>query len=275
MNFSVPCAAFLPSPPVVCLAAESGGGARVLLVDDDPDSSVALCGWLECKGYDVVQASGPAEADERLAHATFDVILSDIHMPGNERLQWVERLLQRPGSPAIVLLTGNPEFETACRAANLSVAGYLVKPPDFNVVEELVGRIVTQHRDRAEFLTIAKDVIGLLDAHGANGLAQERVLVKRLAGLAHGFAGRFARLETETSPGDETWRTVITETIAVIEKTKQSFRSKELGALRVRLQRLLTGPKSTGEAAIEKKSKVPVRGDEMRAALRCALSATA
>src|SRR3954471_6999947 len=120
MSSPVPCAALLPSPAVIGFTAEAVDRARVLLVDDDPNSGFALCGWLTCKGYDVVQASGPAEADARLADAAFDVVISDIHMPGNERLQWVEELLQRSNPPAIVLLTGNPEYETACRAANLS-----------------------------------------------------------------------------------------------------------------------------------------------------------
>jgi CheY-like chemotaxis protein len=269
------CAALLPSPPVVCFTTEPGAGVRVLLVDDDPDSSMALSGWLGCKGYDVTQAGGPAEADELLAHEKFDAVLSDIHMPGNERLQWVEQLLQRPGSPAIVLLTGNPEFETACRAANLSVAGYLVKPPDFNVVDELLRRIVAEQVARAEFLQVSKDILGLLGAHGANGLAHERALLGRLARLAHCFAGRVAQAEAGPPPADEAWREVIAETIAVIEKTKQSFRSKELGVLRQRLQRLLTGAKPAPGFDAKKRNQVAVRCDETGIALRCASSATA
>jgi CheY-like chemotaxis protein len=254
MSSSSLCAAFLPSPAVICLAAEPDDRARVLVVDDDPDSRVALDGWLDCKGYAVAQAAGPAEADELLARTKFDAVISDIHMPGNERLQWAEQLLQRPGAPAVVLLTGNPEFETACRAANLAVAGYLVKPPDFNVVEALLRRVVAEQRQRAEFLQVSKEILSLLGAHGANGLVHERVLVERLAGLAHCFAGRMARAEAGPAgmpPGDEPWRAAIGETIAVIEKTKDSFRSKELGQLRLRLQRMLAGRQSAGGLAAE------------------------
>jgi CheY-like chemotaxis protein len=228
--------------------------------------------------YDVTRATNPREADELLVRAKFDVVLSDIHMPGNERLQWVERLLQEACPPAIVLLTGNPEFETACRAANLSVAGYLVKPPDFGLVDELLRRLVAERRQRAEFLSLSREILGLLGAHGANGLAQECALVERLALLARHFAVSVAAGETGpsgTRPGDETWRAVISETIAVIEKTKQSFRSKELGQLRLRLQRLLTGPESTGGLAAQKRHQVAGRCAETGIALRCAPSATA
>ncbi len=274
MSFSTSCAALLPSPSVICLAAEPSDGPRVLLVDNDPNSNFALAGWLECKGYEVTQAGGPFEADERLAGATFDVVISDIHMPGNERLQWVEQLLQRSNPPAVVLLTGNPEFETACRAANLSVAGYLVKPPDFHAVEALLRRIVAKQRQRTEFLSISREILGLIGTRGPAGLAQECDLVERLARLAHCF-GRTEAETAGTPQGDEAWRAVIGETIAVIEKTKDSFRSKELGQLRLRLQRMLTAPKPSAAPAGSKKHQASARCAEIGFALRCEPRATA
>ena len=104
--------------------------------------------------------------------------------------------------PPVLLVTGTPDLETACRAANLPVAGYLLKPFDFSALDEVVQRV----RRLADYCTSLRTQPGRVPA-------------------GH--------------PGEETWRTAITETIGVLEKTKHSFRSKELGGLRQRLQRLL------------------------------------
>ena len=67
---------------------------------------------------------------------------------------------------------------------------------------------------------------------------------QRLAELAASFlagTGRPARvpLAANVTDGDFRWRSALTEAIAVIEKTRHSFRSKELGQLRQRLEKML------------------------------------
>ena len=227
MNSSTSCAPFLPSPPIVFFSDEAANRGRILQVDDDPLTSQVICAWLSYNGYEAIHASGTAEADELVARMEFDVIISDIHMPGNNGLEWVERQLQRPCPPPIILLTGQPAYESACRAANLVVAGYLVKPPDFSLLKASLPRLVSEQRQRTEFVRVSHDILGLLSAYGANGLAQEGALVERLAALTQRFAARFASgmAGGAAAPvNDEAWRNAIRETIVVIEKTKHSFR---------------------------------------------------
>lgn len=216
---------------------------RVLLVDDEPTTGAPLEAWLRRSGFDVVFADGPAAADRALDTGTFDVVLSDVQMPGNFRLEWIERRLQGECPPPILLMTGSPELETAMRAANLPVAGYLLKPLYYDEAALTIQRLAADHSRRLELLELSRGVTHLLSS-AATGATVDP-LARELRRLAEQLALEARRSPRDTSPvhATDSWRDAITETIAVLEKTKHSFRSKELGELRRRLERLVPPPK--------------------------------
>lgn len=214
----------------------------ILHVDDDPMARMIFSGWLPHHGYAHHHAADPAEADALLSMVKVDLILSDIHMPGNRRLEWVEELLARADAPAVILLTGQPEFETACRAANLPVAGYLLKPADLASLDATLQRVLHAQRRRADFLSLSHDILRLLETRGLQGSAEENFLVSKLARLAGCFGSRPPDRTGGEAANYLLWRAAVTDTIAVIEGTRHSFRSRELGQLRVRLQDLLRLP---------------------------------
>jgi DNA-binding NarL/FixJ family response regulator len=224
------------STPVAPSVSNRG---RVLQVDDDPMVRAVFHGWLKLHGYDHHHAASPSEAEELLNHNSFDVVLSDIHMPGNCRLEWVEQVLGRENPPAIILITGTPELETACRAANLPVAGYLLKPAEFSTLDATLQRVIQRQRRRLDFLSLSRDILRLLGSHGMQNSPEETMLVEKLGLLAGCFGSRASETDVAGSSNDLLWRAAIADTIAVIEKTKHSFRSKDLGELRHRLQQLL------------------------------------
>jgi len=228
--------------------------ASILVVEDDPISSAVLAGWARQQGSTVVTVESTGEADSALADNSFDLVLSDVHLPGNHRLEWVEKVLAAEFPPPIILVTGNPELETTLRAANLPVAGYLVKPVDFVSLGRLVHRLVAEHRHRRELRTLSREAAWLLTdslSHPPGGAGALHEKLQKLSLALAAEASRSPRETGRTHP-DEAWRSVITETIAVLEKTKHSFRSKELGELRQRLQRVVvsdTAPKLLASAA--------------------------
>lgn len=216
--------------------------AHILLVEDDPLTRLALSAWLKQGGAVVTEASGPAVADAALDAGTFDVILSDVHLAGNERLGWTERVLRRPGCPPVILLTGNPEIGSALRAANMPVAGYLVKPPDYAQLADLIRREITGQRQRRELLALAAATASLL-APSPGQPEVDTTLQRNLSELARLLqdVGGGGRRGASGETASEAWRGAIAETISVLERTKHSFRSKELGVLRSRLERMIAG----------------------------------
>jgi len=64
------------------VAASGGHGERILVVDDEADLRDLTCRWLAELGYSAVQADSPDRALELLAESAFDLLLTDVVMPG-------------------------------------------------------------------------------------------------------------------------------------------------------------------------------------------------
>lgn len=112
--------------------------ARILIVDDEPDTLFLLRVILERQGHEVVEAGHGAEALDRLAHAPVDMVITDLMMPVMDGRELVERLRADPATAEIpiMLASANPDVE-------LAVDAMLVKPfPPRDViasVEQLLG----------------------------------------------------------------------------------------------------------------------------------------
>ncbi len=192
---------------------------RILLVDDEPETGAALEAWLKRQGFQTTFVNGPDAADRALATEEFDVVLSDIQMPGNFQLEWIARRLETSCPPPILLMTGSPELATA-----------------------MIEQLGSDHRRRAELLDLSQHVTRLVSSPAAAGVSDP--FIQELHRLARQLASESKRSPREnkvaTSAGP--WRDAVAETIVVLERTKHSFRSRELGELRRRLLRLVPAP---------------------------------
>lgn len=153
----------------------------------------------------------------------------------------MQGVLARPNAPAVVLITGTPELESTLRAANLAVAGYLVKPLDLDTLRTLCTRLVEQRQQRRELLELSRATSDLLAVDGA----LDPAVCEHLHRLSQSFAAASIPDPRSAAASEDTpWRATIVEAIAVLEKTKHAFRSKDLGALRVRLEATLRGSRT-------------------------------
>lgn len=114
----------------------------VLLVDDDAELLAAMRRSLRRRGYHVVSSSSGSEALEHLAEGAFDVLLSDVQMPGIGGVSLLRELRARNIDVPVVLMTGNPEFEAVASAIEHRAFRFLIKPfPEAELVEVLTQAI--------------------------------------------------------------------------------------------------------------------------------------
>jgi len=102
--------------------------ARILVVDDEPNVRLLLAREIGDRGHEVVAVSDGAQAMEEMGRGNFDVVLTDIRMPGMDGMaltEWIKRT--RPDTDVIVM-TGYGSLETANRAVRLGAFDYLQKP---------------------------------------------------------------------------------------------------------------------------------------------------
>jgi DNA-binding response OmpR family regulator len=112
---------------------------KVLLVDDNEVLRTTLAKVLELNGFEITSASTVRDALKLISSNSFDVLLSDLHMPGaGDGLTVVSAMRHSNPRAVTMLLSAFPEMGAAAHAILLQADEILVKPMD---VETLVGAI--------------------------------------------------------------------------------------------------------------------------------------
>ena len=118
---------------------------KLLLIDDDDVVLQSLSRLLELQGYAVEGARNGLEALEKSQGHDFDLVISDIRMPGMDGIEVIQRLRDihhdrgRKLIPEI-LITGYTDENTYLRALKLKVTDYLYKPFDMAQFLSLVAK---------------------------------------------------------------------------------------------------------------------------------------
>jgi EAL domain-containing protein (putative c-di-GMP-specific phosphodiesterase class I)/ActR/RegA family two-component response regulator len=146
---------------------ESNGEAkgRVLVVDDDNGTRRALRRSLAVAGFEVEEACDGREAIARVGDG-FDVVVSDIQMPGLDGVQLLRRIRERDLDVPVVLVTGAPALDSAIRAVEYGALRYLAKPVAPRELASIVGdaarlrRLARAKRDALELLGAEARLVG-------------------------------------------------------------------------------------------------------------------
>jgi DNA-binding response OmpR family regulator len=231
---------------------------RVLMADDEEIYLKATGELLRLKGFDVTTASDGFRAMELLRAQSYDVLVSDIRMPGNEGLEFIQEAGSLSPRVPVILVTGHPSVATATKAIHLPVAAYLTKPVDIEELAAEIRRVATQHRahlaigrSRGRLSTwiedldqlhrapdgmdadITREVLGLTIENMAGMLMDMKALFEMtLASHPHGEPPCAIR----ACPRLETYKAAVQESIQVLDQTRHAFKSKELGRLREKLE---------------------------------------
>jgi two-component system OmpR family response regulator len=116
----------------------------ILLVEDDPEISTPLAGFLRDKGYAVYVAANGEEALALLEHETIELVLLDVMLPGMDGLELCRRI-RVPNGPAIIMVSALSETTDKVIGLELGADDYVTKPFD---LRELLARIRTALRRR-------------------------------------------------------------------------------------------------------------------------------
>jgi putative two-component system response regulator len=102
--------------------------SRILAIDDEDVIRMLVVEILESVGHEVVGAESAEHALELLDHGEFDLVVSDVVMPGLSGLELLEAARSRRASLPIVLVTGAGTYETLSQALTRGAAGLVTKP---------------------------------------------------------------------------------------------------------------------------------------------------
>ncbi|MFH1011766.1 MAG: response regulator [bacterium] len=237
---------------------------RILIADDEETFLHSTADLLREKGYECTCIPDAFSAADLLKKEDFDLLIADIRMPGNEDLELIRQIPQLAEGLPIILITAYPSLKSAMESVQLPVVAYLAKPIDF---EQLLSRV----RISIEHSRLNQAVRALQSR--LNGWRQDLNSIKRsLASVPspessvslatfldltfRNIAGAVQDMNQITKslaahhqsqeichllncPKLNTMTNAMKEIIDVLAKTKAAFKSKELGDLRRRLEKIL------------------------------------
>ena len=118
--------------------------SRILIVDDELDINEVLSDLLGDE-YDCASAGSAEEALTRLSEGVFELVISDITMPGMSGLEMLPHVKSASPNTVVVMISGMQTVESAIGALRLGAFDYLMKPFDLRQVEAVVKRALEHH----------------------------------------------------------------------------------------------------------------------------------
>ena len=233
---------------------------RILIADDEPTFLNSTAELLRREGFTVDTVDDAASALAAISAATYDLLITDLEMPGNADLDLVQQVAHLSGGLPIIIITGFPSVRSAVASIELPVAAYLVKPVH---VPELLKRATSavarfrsyqamqsaearlrEYRSQVEAQPVAPNTEGQgVDTFLALTLRNVMGSLTDLEQLGRALAGQQTLqphpCQLMNCPRGAQLQAAVEETIAVLEETKGAFKSKTLGDLRHRLELLV------------------------------------
>lgn len=178
---------------------------QILIVEDDKDLNHTVCSFLNQSGYQAVGCLGTNEAYDAMYGNTFDLIISDIMMPGIDGYEFAKTVRALNEDIPILFMTARDDFASKQRGYRIGIDDYMVKPID---LDELFLRIGALLR-RAKIATSHKLEIGKLrldmDERTAAYDGEEISLTAREFNILYKLLSYPGKTFTRTQLMDEFW----------------------------------------------------------------------
>jgi DNA-binding NtrC family response regulator len=155
---------------------------QVLVVDDHAAARESVADVLRHAGYEVTSLGSPVEALACLEQHAFDLVITDLQMPGMDGLEFIREIRRRRFSSQILMVTAHATISSAVEAMRQGAFDYLEKPFDVVRLEQLVARAI----DRGSLMApdvatgksdsaLAEDLIGMVGDSPAMSRLRDRI----------------------------------------------------------------------------------------------------
>lgn len=178
---------------------------KILVVDDNAELTRSVCAFLNGKGYEAVGCLGADEAYDAMYENVFDLIISDIMMPGTDGFEFAETVREMNKSIPILFMSAKDDIASKKRGFRVGIDDYMVKPVD---MEELLLRIGALLRragiSNSRRLTVGAFVMDA-DEHTAYFDGEEIAMTAREFSLLYKLLSYPKKTFTRTQLMEEFW----------------------------------------------------------------------
>jgi CheY-like chemotaxis protein len=118
--------------------------AKVLVIDDEQVVGRSFDRVLGEKGYEVSTATNGEEALRKVGNNGYDLVFTDIKMPGMDGIEVAKRIKEMNPWMPVVVVTGYGTEENEARAEEIGVSGFLRKPLSPEIIEWITNKTLTE-----------------------------------------------------------------------------------------------------------------------------------
>lgn len=210
------------------LALVKKSSGSILVVEDDADFARSLKRTFGAAGYSVEVASSAEEAFEKVTRDSFDLVITDLNLPGASGVEVLDVVRAYDKNVACAVLTGAPTTESAIESVRLGAIAYLVKPTPSDELLRVVERAVAS-REAAKRPSGTRPAAGNAEAFDA-AMGSLRVELDAVVAGDRRIAGFEARLVSDEK-GLETHAALVEAADALGRSSELRRRARDLSAI--------------------------------------------
>ncbi len=178
---------------------------KILVVEDDRDLNRSVCSFLNMSGYEATGCLGAEEAYDAMYETVFDLIVSDIMMPGIDGFEFVRTVRSLNENIPILFMTARDDFAAKQRGYRVGVDDYMVKPIDLDELFLRIGALLRRAKIAASRrLTVGSFTMDA-DEHSAALNGEEISLTNREFSLLYKLLSYPRKTFTRQQLMDEFW----------------------------------------------------------------------
>ena len=115
---------------------------RILVVEDDKDLLRTVCAFLNLSGYEATGCPSAAQAYDALYDTMFDLIISDVMMPGIDGFEFAKNVRALNENIPLLFMTARDDMASKRRGFSIGVDDYMVKPIDLDELQLRIGALL-------------------------------------------------------------------------------------------------------------------------------------
>ena len=178
---------------------------KILVVEDDRDLNRSVCTFLNNSGYEAVGCLSADEAYDAMYNTVFDLIVSDIMMPGIDGYEFARSVRSINETIPMLFMTARDDIASKQRSFRIGVDDYMVKPIDFDELFLRIGALLRRAKISASRKLEVGSFVMDMDEFSATLEGEEIPMTTREFNILYKLLSYPKKTFTRTQLMDEFW----------------------------------------------------------------------